>query len=141
MLGDSVKNVTMKEGADIHVFTENHGNIPFITDKLVFATGSYFSQGLIASFSRVFEPIMDLDVDYCNDRENWTSKNFFDEQNYQRFGVKTTENFNVIKGGDIFHNIYAIGAILSEFNPLKEGCGSGVSMLTAIAVADSILNT
>jgi glycerol-3-phosphate dehydrogenase subunit B len=36
-------------------------------------------------------------------------------------------------------NLYAIGAGLAGFNPVKEGCGAGVSMLSAVYVSDNIL--
>jgi glycerol-3-phosphate dehydrogenase subunit B len=35
--------------------------------------------------------------------------------------------------------VTVIGAGLAGFNPVKEGCGAGVSMLSAVYVSDNIL--
>lgn len=141
MLGDTVKAVNLNDDfSTAQVFTENHGDIPFVANNVVLASGSYFSQGLIATSTRVVEPIMELDVDFIPERDKWTSARFFDDQNYQRFGVKTNRSFNVLKDDQIQKNVFAVGAVQGGFNALKEGCGSGVSMLTAIAVAEEIIN-
>ena len=42
--------------------------------------------------------------------------------------------------GKLFENLYATGAILEGFNPLKEGCGAGVSILSAMYIAEQILS-
>lgn len=139
MLGDSVTGVDIENGKTTKVYTQNHGDIPFVGNNVVLATGSFFSQGLIATRDRIIEPILDLDVDYKENRENWYTRNFFEPQNYQTFGVKSNQSFKVQKQGTTIDNMYAIGAVLSNFNPMKEGCGSGVSILTALYVADEIL--
>lgn len=41
--------------------------------------------------------------------------------------------------GKKIDNLYAIGSILSGFNPMQEGCGAGVSILSAMNVADKIV--
>lgn len=139
MLGDTVTGVELENNKATKVFTQNHGDIPFVGLNIVLSTGSFFSQGLIASRERIIEPILDLDVDYIENRQNWYTRNFFEAQNYQHFGVRTDHNFIVRKNDKPIQNMYAIGAVLSGFNAMKEGCGSGVSMLTALSVADQII--
>ena len=56
-----------------------------------------------------------------------------------KFGVATNNRFQVKRQGETIDNVYAIGSVLSGFNALAEGCGAGVSMLTALAVADEII--
>lgn len=140
MLGDTVTGIELENDRATKVYTYNHGDIPFIGSNIILSTGSFFSQGLVASRDRIFEPILDLDVDYNENRQDWYTKDFFEDQNYQRFGVKTNDRFKAFKGGTVIENIYAVGAVLNGFNALKEGCGSGVSILTALYVADEILN-
>ena len=48
--------------------------------------------------------------------------------------------FRCTREGKIFENLYAAGAILEGFNPLKEGCGAGVSILSAMYIAEQILS-
>ncbi|MFR5657705.1 MAG: FAD-binding protein [Butyricimonas faecihominis] len=92
--------------------------------KFYSATGSYFSQGLIASTEKIYEPIFDLDVTFAPDKHNGIIA-MFDAQPYQSFGIKTDNTFRCTREGKIFENLYAAGAILEGFNPLKEGCGAG----------------
>lgn len=56
------------------------------------------------------------------------------------FGVKTDDDFHTIKDGKTIENLFAIGSVLSGNNSIKQANGTGVSMLTAIAVAHHILN-
>ena len=37
-------------------------------------------------------------------------------------------------------NLYAVGNVIGGFNALELGCGSGVAVVTALAVADEILH-
>lgn len=139
MLGDSIMNMELKDDKVSCVYSYNHGDVPFVGKNYVLATGSYFSQGLIATPEKVFEPLFDLDVDYLPEREEWYDHNVFKAQQYQQFGVKTDNEFKAIRYGKTIDNLYVAGAILEAFNPIKEGCGGGVSMLTALNVAENIL--
>ena len=105
---------------------------------MILATGSYFSQGLIADPERVYEPIFNLDITYSRNREQWYSRDAFEAQPYQTFGVKTDKDFRGLQNGKPIENLYVSGAILEGFNAIKEGCGAGVSILSALYVADRI---
>lgn len=138
MLGDSIQRADIENNKITKVYSYNHGDIPFRGKNVVLATGSYFSQGLIATSNRVYEPIFDLDIDYLENREEWYNINMFENQNYQQFGVKTNDSFNGLKNGKPIENLYVAGAILEGFNPVKEGSGAGVSILTALDIANTI---
>jgi len=140
MLGDNILRSDVKENRISQVYSLNHGNIPFVGQNFILATGSYFSQGLIASTEKIYEPIFDLDVTFTPNRTQWYNSDVFDAQPYQSFGIKTDNMFRCTRGGKIFENLYATGAILEGFNPLKEGCGAGVSILSAMYVAEQILS-
>ena len=111
-----------------------------MADDVVLATGSFFSQGLIAEPGRVYEPVFGLDVDSLESREQWFDLNFFHKQAYQSFGVKTDGMFRGMKQGVALDNLYVAGAVLGGFDAVKEGCGGGVSILTALAVANQIID-
>ena len=57
------------------------------------------------------------------------------------YGVETAHDFRPSKEGITINNLFAIGSILSGCNPLVEGCGAGVSLLSAISVADKNIIT
>jgi glycerol-3-phosphate dehydrogenase subunit B len=81
-----------------------------------------------------------LDVDSLDVRSEWYKRNLFDAQPYMSFGVATDNEFHVKKNGEPIENVYATGAVLSGFHPMKQGCGAGVSILTALYVS-SLLKT
>lgn len=140
MLGDSVIKAEIEDDTVKKVYSYNHGNIPFEGNNIVLATGSYFSQGLKATPDSVCEPIFDLDVSYIPNRQEWYQPNLFAKQSYLEFGVKTDNNFRGLHKGKVLNNLYVSGAILEGFNPIKEGSGGGVSILSALHIAENILN-
>lgn len=139
MLGDNATHSDIEGNRVTNLYTLNHGNIPISAKNIILSSGSFFSQGLLADIKQVYEPVFDLDTDYLTDRADWYNSNLFEKQNYQQFGVKTDKNFHGIKNDTPIDNLYVAGAILSGFNPLKEGCGAGVSFLSALYVAEQIL--
>lgn len=140
MLGDSVKKADIENNKVVRLYSYNHGDIPFTGKDVVLATGSYFSQGLIATSDRIYEPVFNLDVSYAPDRKEWYNTKIFESQGYQKFGVKTDRSFRGLLQGQAIDNLYVSGAILEGFNPIREGCGAGVSILSALAIAESILS-
>jgi hypothetical protein len=87
----------------------------------------------------VAEPIFGLDIDADSDRGNWFERNMFEAQPYMKYGVASDDKFRAQKEGKTIDNVYVAGSVLSGFNAIKEGCGAGVSILTALNVADSIV--
>ncbi|MFR2509744.1 glycerol-3-phosphate dehydrogenase subunit GlpB [Odoribacter laneus] len=140
MLGDTVLRAEKEGRKVVRVYSYNHGDIPFVGKNVVLATGSFFSQGLIATSERIYEPVFDLDVSFSKDREQWYNLDLFAAQPYQTFGVKTDDSFRAMYRGQAFENLYVAGAVLEGFNAMKEGCGAGVSVLSALSVAERILS-
>ncbi len=138
-LGDTVLSAEWKDGRVKELFTANHGDIPFRADHFVLATGSFFSKGLVATPDRIVEPVFGADTVFTPDRAEWYTLRFFDRQNYQAFGVRTDRSLRVVKEGVPIENLYCAGAGLAGFHPVQEGCGAGVSLLSALFVADRIL--
>ena len=118
--------------------TENLGDILLTADSFVLATGSYFGHGLIAERDGITEPVCGLDVAYSADRSEWYNPDFFKAQNYIGFGVTADEKFRAVKDGKVIGNLYVAGSLLGGFNPLYEGSGSGVAIMTAMSISDSI---
>lgn len=139
-LGDSVLKGEIKDDIVTKIYTSNHEDIPFVGNNYVLATGCFFSKGLVSRNTSVYEPIFDCEVDFVKKREEWYSKNLFDKQAYLAFGVKTTSDFNAMVKGKVINNLYAIGSILSGFDPIEESSGAGVAMFTGLEAANQILN-
>ena len=140
-LGDTVLPAETENGHVRCVRTANHGNIPFEARDFVLATGSFFSRGLIASPDRILEPVFGADTLHAPSRAEWYTQRFFDRQNYQAFGIRTDRSLRVVKEGVPVDNLYCAGAGLAGFHPVQDGCGAGVSLLSALHVADRILNS
>lgn len=140
MLGDSARVADVKSKRVERIYSFNHGDVSFTGKNFVLATGSYFSQGLIATPDKIYEPVFDLDVTYATNRTNWYDPAIFKSQDYQRYGVRTDASFRGILQGEVLTNLFVTGAILDGFNPVKEGSGAGVSILSALAVAGHILH-
>ena len=138
-LGDSVLSSEIEQGRVTRIFTANHGNIPFEARRFVLATGSFFSKGLVATFDRIVEPVFGADTVSRPSRSEWYTLHFFDRHEYQAFGVRTDNRLRVVKEGAVLENLYAVGAGLAGFHPVQEGCGAGVSLLSALHVAEQIL--
>lgn len=139
LMGDEAVASEIKDGKVTAIKTSNLGDIELTADNYVLASGSYFGHGIIAEIDKVTEPVFGADVIFDNDRGNWYDKNFFGKQNFIGFGVAADDRFNVIKKGESIRNLYAAGSVLGGFNPLHEGCGAGVAIMTAFYISDSIL--
>ena len=55
-------------------------------------------------------------------------------------GVKTNERFQTSLEGQTLENMYAIGSVLGGHNAIQQADGTGVSMMTALAVANQLIN-
>lgn len=142
--GDKALKAKFDNGKVSHIYTQLHQQDPIVAEHFVLATGSYFSNGLVAEFEQIFEPIFHSDIIGCKtfdktDRLSWTANRFATPQPYQSAGVAINSHCQVQKEGEFVPNLYAIGNVLGGFNSLELGCGSGVAVVTALTVADEIL--
>lgn len=139
MPGDTVTGAQLERGCINALFTKNHREVPLRTRHVILASGSFFSGGLEADRQRVYEPIFGLDVEVPEDRASWSKTDFFTPQPWLQFGLKVNTRLQPSHDGEHMQNLYAIGSVLGGFDPIQQGCGAGVSMLTALCVAEQIL--
>ena len=139
LTGDNAIGGSFEGDKLLNVTTAKLDGMPLRANNFVLATGSFVSRGLAANYERVFEPIFDLDVDADADREQWTRFGVMEPQAYFRYGVATDSSLRCLKQGKPITNLHAIGSILSGHDAIKMGDGTGVSLLTALAVARNIL--
>ena len=111
-------------------------------ENFVLATGSFMSRGLVADYNHIYEPALGVDVDDNGlNRANWAALEVTDPQPYMETGVRTDEHLRCSKDGTTIANLYAAGSILSGHNGIKRVDASGVDMITALQVANNILNS
>ena len=142
--GDSALNATFEGNKVRCINTRLLEDEEITADNFVLASGSFFSKGLISEFDKIYEPVFESDiigVEGFNqkDRFTWTVHRFAHPQPYQSAGVAINAQCQVKKCGQFLTNLYAVGNVIGGFNALELGCGSGVAVVTALAVADEIL--
>ena len=139
LMGDEALDAVFDGERVASIRTANLGELRIEADTFVLASGNLFGKGLVASPDAVKEPVFGLDVDYPAERKDWYDEKFFARQNYTGFGVKTNRDFRPLRDGKIVPNLYVVGSEVGGCNPLAEGSGAGVSIMTAFSAADSIL--
>ncbi len=107
----------------------------------VLATGSLASRGIVADYNHMYEPALGVDIDDLGlDRTTWAKLDVTEAQPYMEVGVATDAKLRCQRNGKTVANLYAAGSILSGHNSVKLLDGAGVDMLTALQVANNILN-
>ena len=139
LMGDTAVSGTFEGDKLTAITTAKLADMPLRADQFVLASGSFVSRGLASDYERVYEPVLGVDVDADSDPDRWTQFGVLQPQAYSRYGVATDNQLRCLKQGKIITNLHAIGSILSGHDAVKMGDGTGVSLLTALTVADHIL--
>lgn len=135
--GHTATQYTMEEGA-VATITTSKG-VTLTANDFVLASGSFIGGGLQALRSGVTEVLFGADV-VAPAVTELTNRNLFEAQPFMSAGIATDPQFKVFVAGQAVENLYGCGAILADYNPVKEGCGAGVAMFTALRVAENIIN-
>lgn len=137
--GDCVTSANMKTHNKVwHVegiHTQKMGDVLLKAAEFVLASGSFFSHGLVSTQDRIFEPVFGLDVIAPSHRDDRYSKGFLDAHPYISSGVVTDDRLHPSIQGTTVSNLRCVGGVLGGFDPVKEGCGGGVSIATGYAAA------
>ncbi|MBE2894574.1 glycerol-3-phosphate dehydrogenase subunit GlpB [Spirabiliibacterium falconis] len=139
MKGDKVLTAQFAQGAVQGLKTQLSDGLLIKADHYILATGSFFSNGLVAHFDHIVEPVFGLDLEKSAVRTEWTHHRFSASQPYQRYGVKINAHCQVFKQSAVCNTIYAIGAVVAGSDAIHLGCGSGVAVVSALNAAEHIL--
>ena len=139
LMGDEALDAVFDGERVASVRTANLGELRIEADTFVLASGNLFGKGLAALPGDVIEPVFGLDVDCPEQRKDWYDENFFARQNFTGFGVRTNDVFQPLRDGKVVPNLYVVGSEVGGCNPLAEGSGAGVAIMTAFSAADRIL--
>lgn len=139
MKGDKVLKAEFEQSAVKGLKTQLADGLLIKGERYVLASGSFFSNGLIAHFDRIVEPVFGLDVTKSDDRRAWTHHRFSAPQPYQRYGVAINAHCQAARQRAVCDNIYAIGAVVAGSDSIHLGCGSGVAVVSALVAAEHIL--
>lgn len=130
-----------EQGRVKQLFTANHGNIPFRADDFVLASGSFFSRGLVATPDRHRRTGLRRRYGLYPRPLAVVHAALLRQAELPQFGVRTDRSLRVLREGAAVANLYCVGAGLARVPPVQEGCGAGVSLLSALYAADQILNS
>ncbi|MBE2896830.1 glycerol-3-phosphate dehydrogenase subunit GlpB [Pasteurellaceae bacterium HPA106] len=139
MKGDKVLRAEFEQSAVSGLKTQLSDGLLIKSTRYVLASGSFFSNGLIAHFDQIIEPVFGLDLEKSDQRTDWTHHRFSAPQPYQQYGVKINAHCQAFKQSAVCNNIYAIGAVVAGSDAIHLGCGSGVAVVSALNAAEHIL--
>ena len=138
LMGDEVTSAALHEGIVSSITTRNLDTARLFADHFILASGGYFSKGLAATPTQVYEPLFGLDIDYPAERKDWYDADFFAEQPFMDFGVKTDASLQAIKDGETVKNLFCIGSVLGGTRKEEFGTAAGLAIRTAFAAVDTI---
>ena len=140
--GDRVIGGDLTSGRLDHVHTNNYGKTRIQARNFLMATGSFFSGGLTSRFDIMEEPVFGLALNYAKGRGNWSDRAFFSPNSHAflSYGLRVDRDLHPEDGqGRTVTNLYAAGAVLCGYNPIRESSGGGVAVATAYKAALSII--
>ncbi|WP_299020243.1 glycerol-3-phosphate dehydrogenase subunit GlpB [uncultured Photobacterium sp.] len=139
--GDEVLRGEFEDGKLTRIYTRHHHDMPLTADHYLIATGSFFSRGMAAERHKIEEPVFGLDMTTPVHRDSWYQPEFFAKQShpFMKMGVRCNEQLQPSIANQTISNLYCAGALLAHYDPVFEGCGSGVAISTGYYVAEQMI--
>lgn len=135
---DTATECRIEEGKVRSIRTANLEAEELVAENYILATGSFFGRGLVATAEGIYEPVAGVDVVAPASRKEWYERDILGSQPFERMGVATDESFHPLLSGKPIENLYAAGALLAGSDAVKEGCGGGIAVVSALRVVEEI---
>ncbi|OED44318.1 anaerobic glycerol-3-phosphate dehydrogenase subunit B [Endozoicomonas sp. (ex Bugula neritina AB1)] len=141
MAGDQVQDGDIADGRIHSLKTHSNRQISLTADHVVLATGSFMSSGLVANRHEIREAAFGLDVNTHLPRSQWANAQFLNGKAhaFSGFGVETDHLLRGYKNGQLIENLYCVGSVLGNAQPVEEGSSGGIAIATGWAVAEDII--
>lgn len=141
LAGDEVRSGDFENGELKRIYTKNHRDMPLTADHYLIASGSFFSRGMNAQRHAIEEPVFGLDMTELPHRDHWYQSEFFTKQSHPflKMGVTSNSYLQPSINDQTIGNLYCAGALLAHYDPVFEGCGSGVAISTGYYVAEQMI--
>lgn len=109
----------------------------------ILAGGRFIGQGLQSDRTRIWEPLFGLPVRQPDGRENWHLPDFYDPSGHpiNQAGLQTDAKLRPLaeSGQPAYANLFAAGTILAHQDWMRQKCGSGLALATALAAVEAFL--
>jgi glycerol-3-phosphate dehydrogenase subunit B len=122
--------------------TSAAGEGPVIRAKgALLAGGRFIGQGLKSDRSHIWEPLFGLKVHQPASREEWHRDDFYDAKGHpvNQAGLATDRKLRPLaeSGEPAYANLFAAGTILAHQDWMRQKCGSGLALATALAAVEA----
>lgn len=139
--GDEVTGGDIEHGRLQRIYTKHHQDMPLTARQFLIASGSFFSRGLAADRNQIQEPVFGLDMANIPARTHWYQREFFSDNShpYLHMGISCNRHLQPAINGQTINNLYGAGALLAHYDPVREGCGSGVAISSGYFAAEQMI--
>lgn len=123
---------------------QENGTVQTVLSRgVILASGRFLGGGLQADRKTVLEPLFGLPVYQPDRRGRWHRGDFFDPRGHEinRAGLEIDERFRPLNGqGDpVYETLFAVGSILAHQDWIREKCGSGLALATALGAVKAFI--
>lgn len=141
LAGHKVVEGEFIQGELKRIWTDKQDDISLSAKQFLLASGGFFSKGMSSSNRAIYETAFNLDVVAPAEREDWYQQTMFasERHGFMVSGVKTDPQLRAYKAGEVVSNLYCAGSILSHYDPVSEGSGSGVGIASGYHAANQIV--
>ena len=139
-----IKHIEFGKDSIVLKLSDNFGPIEITAKTALLATGRFLSGGLQAHFDHIEEPLVGLPVHQPHSREEWYREQYLDRRGHDIHlaGIETDQHYRPLDhDGSIFdERLFAAGIVLAHQDWIRQRCGAGVAVATALEAVEAAHN-